>query len=125
MKFINHEFFKFVVVGGINTLIYYVFYLAGLHLLSMYYLLSHAIAVAISILCSFFLNSLYTYKVKPTWKKFLYFPITQLFNVAITAILLFILVDLVHMNSSLAPIAALFVTVPITFIITGRVLKSS
>lgn len=125
MRFINHEFFKFVVVGGINTVVYYSFYLLFLHGIGMHYLFAHTIGVAISIIGSFFLNSFYTYKVKPTWKKFLYFPLTQLVNVIITAILLLVLVETFKLTSSLAPIAALFITIPITFVVTGRVLKSS
>ncbi|MBE1553232.1 GtrA family protein [Sporosarcina limicola] len=125
MSFINTEFFKFVVVGGVNTVVYYAFYLVCLHGFTLHYLLAHVIGVVISIIGSFFLNSLYTYKVKPTWKKFFYFPLTQAVNITITAILLFILVDILHLNSSFAPIAALFVTIPITFVVTGRVMKSS
>lgn len=125
MKVMNPEFLKFVVVGGINTVVYYLCYLVGLHGLNLHYLVAHVIAIAISVVVSFFLNSYYTYRVRPTWKKFFLFPLTQLVNMTVTAVLLIILVDFLHLNRSLAPIAAVFVTIPITFIVTGRVLKSS
>lgn len=125
MTFMNREFIKFVVVGGINTAVYYLCYLIGLHGLNLHYLVAHVIAIVISVVGSFFLNSYYTYKVRPTWKKFFLFPLTQLVNITVTAILLIILVDFLHLNRNLAPLAAVVVTIPITFIVTGRVLKSS
>lgn len=125
MSFANQEFIKFIIVGGINSAVYYLCYLIGLHEFELYYLVAHVIAVVISVVGSFFLNSYYTYKVRPTWKKFFLFPLTQLVNMTVTAILLIVLVDFLHLNRSLAPIAAVVVTIPITFIVTGRVLKSS
>lgn len=125
MRFINKEFLKFIVVGGLNTAIYYIIFLLCLHLLSVHYFFAHIVAVVISIVCSFFLNSKYTYNVKPTWNKFLYFPLTQLVNIVVTMFLLLLLVESLQVSSQLAPLAALVVTIPLTFFITGRVLKSS
>lgn len=125
MSFVNQEFIKFIVVGGINSAVYYLCYLFGLHGFELHYLVAHVIAVVISVVGSFFLNSYYTYKVKPTWKKFFLFPLTQVVNMTVTAVLLIGLVDFLQLNRSLAPVAAVVVTIPITFIVTGRVLKSS
>ncbi|MEH7123673.1 GtrA family protein [Bacillus sp. JJ1773] len=125
MLFNKKEFLRFVVVGGVNTLHYYVLYMACLHILEFHYFLSHIIGFLFSLIGSFFLNTFYTYKVKPTWSRFLRFPFTQAFNTIATAVLLFIFIDLFHINSSLAPIAAVFITTPMTFILTGRILKTS
>lgn len=125
MRFTNHEFFKFIIVGGINSVVYYICYLIAIHLFYWHYLLAHVIAVAISVSGSFFLNSYYTYKVKPTWKKFFLFPLTQVVNLVATAIFLVFLVDLLHIDRSLAPVAAVVITIPITFFITSKVLKSA
>jgi putative flippase GtrA len=80
---------------------------------------------AISLVGSFFLNTLFTYKVKPTMTKFLKFPLTQLVNIATSATLLFLLVSYFQMNSSIAPIVAVIFTIPITFLVTGKVLKTT
>ncbi|MBD7908152.1 GtrA family protein [Sporosarcina gallistercoris] len=124
-KFEVREFITFAIVGVINTATYYGFYLAGLKGLGLAYMISHFSAVILSMIISFFLNSYVTYKVKPTLKKFLMYPLTQLVNIAVTAVLLYILVDGLHVNSSIAPLAALIVTVPVTFVVTGKVLKAA
>ncbi|QTD43429.1 GtrA family protein [Sporosarcina sp. Te-1] len=124
-QFINHEFNKFALIGMVNTGVYYALYLAGLHLAHVPYVAAHWLAVVMSMIGSFFLNCYVTYEVKPTWARFIRFPLTQAVNVAVTFILLFLLVEWFGINSSAAPIAALFVTVPITFVVTGKVLKAA
>ncbi|MDW0110573.1 GtrA family protein [Sporosarcina aquimarina] len=124
-KFEVREFITFAIVGVINTATYYSFYLLGLKTLGLAYMIAHFSAVVLSMIISFFLNSYITYKVKPTWKKFLMYPITQLVNIVVTAILLYILVDGLHVNSTIAPIGALIITVPVTFVVTGKVLKAA
>ncbi|MFD1929829.1 GtrA family protein [Sporosarcina siberiensis] len=125
MRFINEEFLKFIVVGVLNTAIYYFVFLFCLHFLNLHYFVAHIFSVVISIVGSFFLNTKYTYNVEITWRKFFYFPLTQLVNVIVTMLLLVLLVESLHVNSQFAPLLALVVTIPITFIITGRVLKSA
>src|SRR5690554_5378118 len=100
MRFTNQEFFKFIIVGGVNSIVYYICYLIEMHVLHWHYLLANVIAIAVSVSGSFFLNSYYTYKVKPTWKKFLLFPLTQVVNLVATAIFLVFLVDLLHIDRS-------------------------
>ena len=119
------EFNVFFIVGVVNTGIYYGLYLGGLHALHLQYVIAHFAAVVISMAVSFLLNSYFTFGVKPTWKKFFLFPVTQLVNIGVTFIVLYVLVEWLRMNSSIAPLAAMVVTVPITFIVTGRVLKAA
>jgi putative flippase GtrA len=125
MLSIRSEFIRFVIVGGVNTLHYYLIYMFFLHVLGIHYFTAHIIGFISSLIGSFFLNTLYTYKVKPTWGAFIRFPLTQLFNTITTAALLFLLVEQLHMNSSIAPMVAVVFTIPATFILTGRVLKTS
>lgn len=125
MARIRREFLRFVVVGCVNTLHYYLVYLLFLHVMGVHYFPAHLIGVVSSVIGSYFLNTLYTYKVRPSWETFLRFPLTQLFNMGVTVVLLYLLVEQLHINSSLAPILAVLVTLPATFILTGRMLKTS
>lgn len=125
MRFLKGEFVRFVIVGCLNTGFYYAIYLLCLHVFSLHYLAAHFIGFFISMVGSFFLNTYFTYKVKPTLIKFLKFPITQLANTVLSAVFLFVLVEWMHVSSTFAPIVAVFFTVPITFIITGKILKGS
>ncbi|MGG0642596.1 GtrA family protein [Sporosarcina gallistercoris] len=124
-KFEVREFITFAIVGVVNTATYYGFYLLGLKGMGLAYMIAHFSAVLLSMIISFFLNSYVTYKVKPTLKKFLMYPLTQLVNIAVTAVLLYVLVDGLRVNSSIAPLAAMIVTVPVTFFVTGKVLKAA
>lgn len=121
---IHNEFFKFVIVGVVNTLHYYLLYTFFSHV-GFHYFTAHIIGFISSLIGSFFLNTLYTYKVTPTWSAFIRFPLTQLFNITTTAVLLFILVEQLHLHRNIAPLVAVIFTIPATFIVTGRVLKTS
>ncbi|HLR10667.1 MAG TPA: GtrA family protein [Sporosarcina sp.] len=125
MKWFKGEFLRFVIVGVINTGTYYGLYLLGLYWLEWHYMMAHFFGFICSLIGSFFLNTYFTYKVKPTWKKFFQFPLTQVANTVITTIILFVLVEWFQLSSGLAPIVAMFFTVPITFIMTGKILKTS
>ncbi|PBB06549.1 MULTISPECIES: GtrA family protein [Salimicrobium] len=123
MKKWNNEFTRFVLVGGLNTANYYIFYLLFYNVLELYYLISHILAFFISMVISFFLNVYFTYGVKPTISKFLLFPFTQFVNMSVSSLLVFVFVDLFGWNGNIAPLVAVFFTVPITFVVTGKILK--
>ncbi|WP_281975179.1 GtrA family protein [Halobacillus litoralis] len=119
----NNEFTRFVVVGGLNTANYYLFYVLFYNFLGWFYLLSHILAFFISMVISFFLNVYFTYKVKPTLGKFLMFPFTQVVNMSVSSLLIYLFVDMLHWNGNIAPLAAVIFTVPITFLVTSKILK--
>ena len=120
---LNNELTRFILVGGMNTLNYYIVFLFLHNLLNFHYMIAHITGFLISFVISFFLNTYFTYKVKPTLKKFLQFPLTQVVNVGVSSILVFVLVDLLSLNSNIAPLIAVFFTVPVTFIVTSKILK--
>lgn len=123
LKLLNTEFTRFLVVGVINTVSYYSIYLLLHNLFSFPYLMAHITGFLISLNVSFFLNTYITYKVKPTLKKYLFFPLTQVVNMSVSTILIFIFVEYLNFNSNIAPFAAVIFTVPITFIISSKIMK--
>ncbi|WP_339226090.1 GtrA family protein [Oceanobacillus sp. FSL K6-2867] len=118
----NKEFICFVFVGVLNTLNYYVIYLCLMQIIGLYYLSSHITATFISMYISYFLNVYFTYKVKPSLKSFLMFPLTQVVNIGVQGGLLLIFVELWNISSTFAPIFAVVFTVPVTFFVTRRIL---
>lgn len=124
LKRLNTEFTRFVFVGVVNTLSYYSIYLFLHNVLDWPYMLSHIIGFLISLNISFFLNTYVTYRVKPTLKKYLYFPLTQVVNMSVSTFLIFIFVEFLHINSNIAPFAAVIFTIPVTFIVSGKILKA-
>lgn len=121
-KTILFEIARFVIVGVINTLNYYLLYLISLHFLHIPYLISHIIAFVISMIGSFFMNSYFTYKTKPTLKKFLQFPATYVVNITVTTASIFILVEWLGLNETISPLIASFLAIPFTFIISRKIL---
>ncbi|MGY3480134.1 GtrA family protein [Staphylococcus cohnii] len=119
----HYEVIKFVIVGGMNTLNYYIVYLCLLKLLEVNYLVSHISGFIISFIISYYLNCYFVYKVTPTWRKFLKFPLTQVVNMGMQTLLLYIFVQWFGISSVIAPFAGLIITIPITFVLSKYILR--
>ncbi|HIE4334361.1 TPA: flippase GtxA [Staphylococcus aureus] len=119
------EILKFIIVGGINTLNYYVVYLLLLKLLHIEYMISHITGFLVAFVISYYLNCYFVYRVKPTWRKFISFPITQIVNVSLQTVLLYVFVSWLNLPAEIAPFADLIITIPITFILSKWILKDS
>ncbi|WP_245808826.1 GtrA family protein [Shouchella patagoniensis] len=122
-KIYRNEFLRFAFVGGINTATFYLLYLLFQQALTFHYLAAHITAFLVSMIGSYFLNVFFTFGVKPSWKTFFQFPLTQAVNFSVSTVLVFILVELISLPPIIAPIIAVLFTVPITFIITSKILK--
>lgn len=123
MKWMYNEFTRFAIVGGVNTMNYYMIYLLCYNILGWHYLISHLFGFLVSFVISFFLNVYFTYRVKPTISKFLKFPLTQVVNMSVSSALVYIFIEWFHINGNIAPLAAVIFTVPVTFIVTSKILK--
>ncbi|AMO53349.1 TPA: flippase GtxA [Staphylococcus aureus] len=119
------EILKFIIVGGINTLNYYVVYLLLLKLLHIEYMISHITGFIVAFVISYYLNCYFVYRVKPTWRKFISFPITQIVNISLQTVLLYVFVSWLNLTAEIAPFAGLIITIPITFILSKWILKDS
>ncbi|WP_436861516.1 GtrA family protein [Staphylococcus caeli] len=119
----QYEIIKFIIVGGINTLNYYIVYLILLKLLDVNYLVSHISGFIVSFIISYYLNCYFVYKVTPTLRKFIKFPLTQVVNMGMQTLLLYIFVQWFHISSVIAPFVGLIITIPITFILSKYLLK--
>lgn len=119
------EILKLIIVGGINTLNYYVVYLLLLKLLHIEYMISHITGFLVAFVISYYLNCYFVYRVKPTWRKFISFPITQIVNVSLQTVLLYVFVSWLNLPAEIAPFAGLVITIPITFVLSKWILKDS
>jgi putative flippase GtrA len=114
------EVVRFALVGGVNTLTYYGSYL--LLLLVLPYLAAHVLAFGISMLGSFLLNCLVTYRTRPTWRKLALFPLTVAANFTVSTVGVAVLVELAGLNPRVAALLAAVVAIPLTFLATRAVL---
>ncbi|MEK4029462.1 MULTISPECIES: GtrA family protein [Bacillaceae] len=123
MRKTSQEFIRFVIIGGINTFNYYAVYLMLHVLVGWMYMPSHVLAFLVSFVLSFFLNSYFTFKVKPTLAKFLKFPLSQAVNFTVSSLFMYVFIEYFQINSMITPILAVFVALPATFIVTSKILK--
>ncbi|MEU3609007.1 GtrA family protein [Streptomyces sp. NPDC035033] len=116
------QIIRFGVVGGINTGTFFGCYLL-LHPW-MPYFAAYTLAFLLSMVGSFFLNTYFTYRTRPTWKKFALFPLTNVTNYAVQSAGLYALVTWAGMDDRIAPLVAAVVAIPFTYLISRRILVS-
>ncbi len=115
------QFISFGLIGGLNTILslgiyWLVVYLGG------HYLLANATAFAITVLISYVLNNIFTFKgegkaewsLRTLFKVYVSYSITGLF---LTSILLWVWTDCLGINENIAPIINLFFTIPLNFLL--------
>ena len=114
------QILRFIVVGFTNTGTFYGCYMA-LHPW-MPYFLAYTLAFVLSMVGSFFLNTYFTYRTRPGWKKFLLFPLTQVINYVVQSVGLVVLVSWFGTNTSVAPLVAAVVALPFTYLVSRKIL---
>ncbi|MFH8938454.1 GtrA family protein [Streptomyces griseosporeus] len=113
---LRRQVLVFAVVGVVNTGTYlglYLFFLTRLP-----YLAAHVLAFVLSMTGSFFLNARFTYRTRPTWRKFLLFPLTNAANFVCTTAGVWVLVDVLHTGARWAPLLASAAAIPVTFVVS-------
>ncbi|WP_371678569.1 GtrA family protein [Streptomyces sp. NBC_01276] len=114
------QIFRFALVGGVNTGTFFALYLL-LHPW-MPYFAAYTLAFVLSMIGSFFMNTYFTYRTRPTWKKFLLFPLTNVTNYVIQSVGLYALVTWAGMDTRIAPLVAAVVAIPFTFLLSRKIL---
>jgi len=110
---------RYALVGVANAATYYVVYL--LVLAHVGYLVAHVIGLGAAMVVSFFLNCRVTFRVRPSWRRFLLYPASQAVNVVATTVGVVALVHL-GVDERLAPLAAAVLAVPVSFLAARLVL---
>lgn len=110
---------RYALVGVVNAATYYVVYLLVLR--EVGYLTAHVIGLGAAMIVSFFLNCRVTFRVRPSWRRFLLYPASQAVNVAATTVGVVVLVG-AGVDERLAPLAAAVLAVPVSFLAARMVL---
>lgn len=111
---------RFGAVGVVNTGVYYGAYLALREVLP--YLAAHVIGLAVGMVVSFFLNCYWTFRTRPTWRKFALFPLTNATNYVMVTVGVVLLVEWLKVDTRIAPLVASALAIPVTFLLSRKVL---
>ncbi|GGT34955.1 GtrA family protein [Streptomyces purpureus] len=114
------QILRFALVGVVNTATYYALYLLLKNWLP--YVAAHAAAFVLSMTGSFFLTTYVTYRTRPTWRKFLLFPLTNATNFVVTTAGVYLLVDLAGLSDRYAPLLAAAAAIPVTFLVSRTIM---
>lgn len=104
---------RYGLAGSANAAVYYGTYLLAHP--SAGYLVAHVVGLGTAMVVSFLLNCRFTFRVRPTWTRFLLYPASQVVNVLATTVGV---VGLVHLevDERLAPLAAAVLALPASFL---------
>jgi putative flippase GtrA len=118
---LKNKFYKFIGIGGINTMASYIVYLLLLMLLN--YQVSYAIAFIFGLVLSFWLNTQFVFQSKRTVKKFALFPMVYLVQYLAGALLLSVLVEYLQVNKAFGPLIVTIVLLPFTYLMSKKILS--
>lgn len=114
---------RFVVAGAVNSGVTYLAYLALLKGFS--YRWAYSLSYVAGILLSFFLNSRYVFRVPFQRRKLLVYPVVYVVQYLLGYVVLYAVVGLAGIDPRLGPLAVLAVTVPVSFLLSRRVLRGN
>lgn len=121
MRNLSLEFVKFSLVGVVNTAHHYWWYIILKQNLA--YATSNVIAFLISMIGSFYINSCFTFKVRPTIQRLVHFPFVYTPQLAASYVVPFVTVNVLHLPDIYVPIITTAVAMPITYFLSRHILK--
>ncbi len=117
------QFVKFVGVGSINTIVTYMLYL--LLLLVATYQVSYTITYIFGIGLAYWLNLKFVFNEKSTKRKIVLYPLVYIVQYAFGMIILHIAINTYSLPKEIAPILVIVLTIPLTFILTKKILSGT
>ncbi|MBE9376038.1 GtrA family protein [Saccharopolyspora sp. HNM0983] len=116
-------FLRFLVVGAASAGVYYLLYQGSRQLVP--YLVAHALALSIAMVAAYLLNCRYTFRVRPSLRGMVLYPLSNLGGFAVSAPALYLLVDHLGLSQLIAPLLAQGIATPVTFLVARFVLLRS
>ncbi|WP_433801018.1 GtrA family protein [Actinomycetospora sp. CA-084318] len=110
---------RYALVGVVNAVTYYAVYLLALR--EVGYLTAHVLGLGVAMIVSFFLNCRFTFRLRPSWRRFVLYPASQAVNIAATTVGVVALVTL-GVDERIAPLVASVAAVPASFLAARFVL---
>ena len=120
-QFFRPEFYRFLLIGGANTVFSYIVY--AIFLIVLPYQIAYTIAYALGIILSYYMNSKFTFKAKLQFSKAIQYPLVYVLQYILSLGLIYILVEILHAHQLLATAIAILAVIPISYIMTRLIIK--
>lgn len=115
------QFVGFGIVGVFNNLIFLAIYYLVIYFNTSWYLIGNVLGFLVSTLNAYFMNSKFVFKAKKYNRKKLFKTYCiYIASLGISTLLLFVLVNKLNIDTRLAPIFCLMVTVPFNFVLNRK-----
>lgn len=121
MKFFDTEFKRFLGAGAFNTVAGYAMYLA-FHLV-LDYRLAYTASYVIGIALSYWINTTFVFRSTWSWTRLAAFPGVYVLQYILGLLLIWLFVNHLEMSEKIAPLLAVPVTVPLTFLASRFIIK--
>ena len=115
------EFFRFLLVGAVNTVSSYLLYL--LLLIVLPYLLAYSLAYCAGIVFSYFLNVRFVFRRRASLSGFFAFPLVYVIQYGLGVLVLWLLVDQAGLSPAWAMVGVIVATIPVTFLASRFILN--
>lgn len=122
-ELMNLRFFRFLLTGGFNTGVTYVFYLVLLNFLP--YMWSYSISYVCGIVLAFVLGRFFVFKEHRGLKSVLFFPFVYVAQYIFGMLVVWFWVNKLFFSQALAPLAAITLSLPLTYLLTKLVFVKS
>jgi putative flippase GtrA len=123
MKFINLEFNRFILIGGINTVLTYFIYVFFLFFVA--YSAAYTLSYFSGIFISYYLNSRFVFKEKLSLKKAFQYPVVYFVQYLLGLLLLHFLVRFLNISELIAPLFIVIITIPVTYLLSRFIIKKN
>jgi len=118
-KLIEIKFFRFLLTGGLNTGTTYALYLIMLNFFP--YIWSYSVSYVCGILMAFVLNRFFVFKEHQGLKSVLFFPFIYVAQYILGIFVVWFWVKKLMLPEFLAPLAAIILSLPLTYALTKLV----
>ncbi|WP_455925526.1 GtrA family protein [Pseudomonas putida] len=118
---VKSSFVRFLLSGAFNTAVTYGLYLLLLNVLA--YQASYTIAYVTGIVLAFVLNRFFVFQSHRGLTSIILFPTVYLAQYLLNLIVVWLWVDRLHLSDKLAPLAAIALSVPVTYGLSRHVFK--
>jgi putative flippase GtrA len=115
------RFLRFVVSGGLNTLVSYVVFLAAS--LVFHYAVAYTMAYIAGILLSYWLAATFVFGTGFAARSALRFPLVYIVQYLYGVGVLFVMVDLLGISHHVAMLLAIITSIPLSFVLVRYVMR--